>query len=112
MAVTTRTAGRRIRGAKYAGRQAARSGWLALLARTGLAARGVAYILIGAIALEVAFGHSGKQADQSGALRLVASNAIGKILLWVLVVAFARLALRYGRLGELTRSGPARSGAG
>jgi hypothetical protein len=91
--VTTRIAGRKARSAKYAGRQAARSRWLALLARTGLAARGLLYMIIGVIALEVAFGHSGKQADQSGALRVVGSNPVGKILLWVLVAGFAGLAL-------------------
>ncbi len=50
------------------------------------------YIIIGWIAIEVAFGHSGNQADSSGALRVVGSNAVGKIALWLLVIGFAGLA--------------------
>jgi hypothetical protein len=38
-------------------------------------------------------GRSGENADQSGALALLAQNALGKALLWVLVVGFAGLAL-------------------
>ena len=51
------------------------------------------YILIGWIALEVAFGHSGKQADSSGALRVVGTSPVGKVALWLLVVGFVGLAL-------------------
>jgi hypothetical protein len=91
--MTTRIARRGTRNTRYAGRQAARSRYLAILARTGLAARGVMFILIGWIALEVAFGQSGKQADSSGALRLVGSSPVGKVALWLLVVGFAGLAL-------------------
>lgn len=63
------------------------------LARIGLAARGLLYILIGWLAVQIAVGHSGQQADRSGALRIVAGTRIGSALLWVLVVGFAGLAL-------------------
>jgi hypothetical protein len=92
LAVTTRI-GRSARSARYAGREAARSKYLALLARGGFVARGIMYIIIGWIALEVAFGHSGKQADSSGALRTVGSNAVGKFALWLLFIGFIGLAL-------------------
>jgi hypothetical protein len=91
--MTTRIARRGTRNAKNAGRQAARSRYLAVLARIGLAARGLMYILIGWIAIEVAVGHSGKKADSSGALRLVGSSPVGKVALWLLVVGFVGLAL-------------------
>jgi Domain of Unknown Function (DUF1206) len=91
--MTTRIARRGTRNARYAGRQAARSRYLAILARIGLAARGLMYILIGWIAIEVAVGHSGKKADSSGALRLVGGSPVGKVALWLLVVGFAGLAL-------------------
>ena len=41
------------------------------LARAGLAARGVIYVLIGALAVQIAFGSSPHEADRAGALRLV-----------------------------------------
>ena len=43
-----------------------------LLARAGLTGRGVIYILIGIVAFLVAIGQGGHQADQQGALQLVA----------------------------------------
>ena len=91
--MTTRIARRGTRNARYAGRQAARSRCLAILARIGLAARGLMYILIGWIAIDVAVSHSGKKADSSGALRLVGGSPVGKVVLWLLVVGFVGLAL-------------------
>jgi hypothetical protein len=54
------------------------------LARLGLTARGVLYILIGWIAILVAVGHSSHEADQQGALQLLAGQSYGLISLWVL----------------------------
>jgi hypothetical protein len=93
-------AGRRTKGA---GRRASRSRYLAVLARTGLGARGFIYVLIGWLAIEVAFGHSGHQADQSGALQLVGSSAAGKTALWLLFAGFVGLAL--WRLSEAAFGG-------
>jgi len=42
------------------------------LARAGLMARGVIYILVGVIAVMVALGQSSREADKSGALQLLA----------------------------------------
>jgi hypothetical protein len=42
------------------------------LARAGLVARGVMYVLIGWIAVQIAVGHSRQQADRTGALHAVA----------------------------------------
>lgn len=91
--MTTRIARRGTRNARYAGRQAARSRYLAILARIGIAARGLMYILIGWIAIDVAVSHSGRKADSSGALRLVGGSPVGKVALWLLVVGFVGLAL-------------------
>jgi hypothetical protein len=73
-------------------RQAHRSatGWLA---RAGLAARGVIYVLIGALAVQIAFGSAGHKADRSGALRLVGSTPVGSAALWLLAVGFAGMCL-------------------
>src|ERR1700759_5762099 len=63
------------------------------LARTGLTARGVIYILVGWVAVLVALGHSSHEADQQGALHLLAGKSYGLVSLWLLAVGFAAYAL-------------------
>src|SRR5262245_52105009 len=63
------------------------------LARAGLTARGVIYILIGWVAVLVALGHSAQEADQRGALELLAGEPYGLVSLWLLGVGFAAYAL-------------------
>ncbi|MGM0931586.1 MAG: DUF1206 domain-containing protein [Actinomycetota bacterium] len=62
------------------------------VARTGFVASGLLHVLIGAIALRLAFGGSG-QADQSGAASGVAQTPGGLILLWAGMLGAAALAL-------------------
>jgi type IV secretory pathway VirB2 component (pilin) len=81
------------RTGKSAGRKAAQSPALRWLARAGLAARGVLYLIIGWIAIQVAFGQSSHQADQTGALRLLGRNPAGEVALWLLVIGFAGMCL-------------------
>ena len=82
------------------------------LARLGLTARGVLYILIGWIAVLVALGHSSHEADQQGALQLLASQPAGLIPLWLLGIGFAGYALwrlseaAFGVTGEKNGPGP------
>ncbi|MCC8926552.1 DUF1206 domain-containing protein [Rhodococcus sp. I2R] len=61
-------------------------------ARGGHVVSGLVHLLIGYIAIRLAFGDSGS-ADQSGALGTLAAQPGGRIALWVAVVAFAALAL-------------------
>jgi hypothetical protein len=83
-----------VEGAAQAARGAAGSNRLQLLARIGYAVSGVLHLLIGWIALRMAFGGGGGQsADQSGALAQVASEPWGAPVLWVGVVGFAALGL-------------------
>ena len=64
------------------------------LGRAGLVARGVIYILVGALAVQIAVGKSsGKQADRQGALQTVAQTPGGTVLLWLLAVGLAGMAL-------------------
>ena len=63
------------------------------LARTGLVARGVIYLLIGWLAVEVAIGHSSQRPSQQGALELLAGKSYGLITLWLLGVGFAGYSL-------------------
>jgi uncharacterized protein DUF1206 len=78
---------------KQAGRQAAGNTWFHRLSKVGLAARGLIYLLIGWLAIQIAFGDSGKEASRKGALETVAENPGGTFLLWMLVLGFLGLAL-------------------
>jgi hypothetical protein len=51
------------------------------------------YILIGVLAVQIAFGQTGERADQAGALQSVAEKPFGKFVLWLVVVGFAGYAL-------------------
>ena len=61
-------------------------GWLA---RAGLVARGVVYAVIGILALKLAVGYGGKATSQQGALKTVAGQPFGKVLLVLLAVGLA-----------------------
>ncbi|MER6000171.1 DUF1206 domain-containing protein [Nonomuraea angiospora] len=74
-------------------RQAADSPAMDRLARVGLVCRGVLYGLIGVLAVQIAFGDGGREADKSGAISTVASLPFGAVILWVMVVGFAALTL-------------------
>lgn len=76
-----------------AARRASHSDALGWGARLGLAARGAIYLLIGVVALAVAFGHSKTETDQQGALAAVARHPGGKLLLVALAAGFACYAL-------------------
>jgi Domain of Unknown Function (DUF1206) len=69
------------------------SGGLDTFARVGFVARGIAYIVIGAIAVMVALGIAQHAADRSGAIEAIASKPFGYLLLWVLVIGFLGLAV-------------------
>ena len=104
----TPTARHKAKEAKSAGRRAANSHYVDWLARAGLTARGIIYALIGILAIEIAFGNSGHRADQSGAVRVVASTPVGTLLLWLLVGGFIGMAL--WRLSEALYGAPGPDG--
>jgi hypothetical protein len=80
--------------AQRTARRAADSDWVSRGARLGLIARGVVYVLIGLIALQVARGDGqGEQANKEGALREVAERSWGGVLLVALAVGLASYAL-------------------
>jgi len=62
-------------------------------ARIGILAYGITHLLIAGLALQVAFGHGGEQADQGGAFEALAQQPFGRVLLWVLAVGFVATAL-------------------
>ncbi|WP_219416167.1 DUF1206 domain-containing protein [Pseudonocardia nigra] len=81
------------RSAEQSARQAARSRPVQIGARVGILAYGVTHLLIAGLALQIAFGDRGEQADQSGAFQALAQQPFGQVLLWVLVVGFVAVAL-------------------
>ncbi|MBM7442738.1 DUF1206 domain-containing protein [Streptomyces sp. HB132] len=74
-------------------RRAARSRAIDVGARAGFVARGVIYLLVGVLALRIAFSDGGKQADRGGAIAEIAEKPFGSVLLWVLGLALAGMAL-------------------
>lgn len=66
-------------------------GWLA---RIGLVARGVVYLIVGVLALELAFGiEDGKAANQQDALKAIAEQSFGRILLVLVALGLFGYAL-------------------
>lgn len=62
-------------------------------ARAGLAARGVIYLLVGLLALQIAFGDGKQQADRQGALAEMSEKPFGAVLLWTLGIGLVGMAL-------------------
>ncbi|MEA2933336.1 MAG: hypothetical protein QOI56_2121 [Actinomycetota bacterium] len=72
---------------------AAESSWLERLARAGLVARGLLYVVVAVLATQVAAGHNEARADKQGALQAVVRQPFGKVLVAILAVGFAGYAL-------------------
>ena len=83
----TRTAGTAAEGAA---RRA--SPWLTRGARLGYAAKGIVYITLGLVALQAAMG-AGQTQDQRGALRTLAEQPAGKLLLGIVAVGLLAYAV-------------------
>ncbi len=65
-------------------------------ARLGYAASGLLHLVMGWITFEVAWGATGQEADQTGALENLAGTAPGRVMLWVVAAGFVLLALWQG----------------
>jgi hypothetical protein len=92
------------------------SGAVEGLARGGLATRGLIYLIIASIAVQIALGSAPASADQNGAIEDVATHPFGKVLLIVLALGFAGYALwrwsvaAAGNPGDQTQSGAKKVG--
>lgn len=74
--------------------QVGKSTSLAMVARVGLIAYGAVHLLIAWLALQIAWGLAGNQsADTSGAMKTLADQPFGRILLWLVAVGLIALAL-------------------
>ncbi|MBZ2198919.1 DUF1206 domain-containing protein [Occultella gossypii] len=75
-------------------------------ARVGYAASGVLHLLIGWLALQLAWGGGSGSADSSGAFTQLGSTPVGAVLLWAVTAGFALLGL--WQLTELIGPGEAK----
>lgn len=72
--------------ARRAGEQLERSDAVDAVARAGLVAYGLVHLALGWLALQLAFGHTGKPANTTGAMRELADQPLGRPLLWAVTV--------------------------
>ena len=76
-------------GVRTGARRAARSRWVEVLGRVGLLAQGVSFAIVGILALKLALGDGGKATSRPGALKTLADEPLGKVLLVLLAIGFA-----------------------
>ena len=79
--------------AAYEADRAGNSESLENLARIGLLAYGLVHLLVAWLALQLAWGGGGGEADQSGAMATLAQTPVGKPLLWIIAVGLIALAV-------------------
>lgn len=64
-----------------------------VLGRAGMVCYGLVHLIVAYLALQVALGDSGQQADQSGAIQEVGATSFGAVVLWVLAVGLVAYGL-------------------
>src|SRR6266567_2535033 len=74
-------------------RTAASSRWMTIFARLGYAAKGIVYLIIGWLAVQVAIGTGGKTTDQRGALQTIYEQPFGKFLLALVIIGLIGFAI-------------------
>ena len=92
--------------------RATNSDAMVVLARWGLAARATIYLLIGILAVALAFGARNAETDQRGALQELTQHTGGTLLVWLIGIGLAGYALwrlseaAFGVVGEGKKAGP------
>ena len=89
----------RVHGAVGRAREVTDHPILTHVARLGLVAYGLMHLLIAWLALRLAWGREGNDADQTGALQTVADGPAGHVLLWT--IGLGMLALALWQAGEV-----------
>jgi Domain of Unknown Function (DUF1206) len=102
---------RPVREARVSGEKVARSRGFEWLARSGFVARGLIYGIIGILAIKLALGAGGKTTNQQGALKTIAQQPFGKVLLILVAIGLAGYAL-WRFLHALLGNGPEDSDSG
>jgi hypothetical protein len=83
----------KARQAERKARSAATSKWMTMLARLGYAIKGIVYLVIGVLAVELAAGHGGAATDQRGAIHIIYDQPFGRFLLVIVAVGLIAFAL-------------------
>jgi fumarate reductase subunit D len=85
---------------------------MTLFGRVGIATSGIVHLLIGLLAIRIAFGPGDQKADHHGAIDAVAHQSFGRVLLVLLVIGLVVLAIWYaskayrgGKVGDGHRAG-------
>ena len=84
---------RPVQGAQRGAEEVARSSGFEWLARAGFVSRGLIYGIIGILAIKLALGSGGKTTNQQGALKTIAHQPFGKVLLILVAAGLAGYAL-------------------
>jgi Domain of Unknown Function (DUF1206) len=84
---------RPVQRAHGEGEKVARSRGFEWLARAGFVARGLIYGIIGVLAIELAVGAGGTTTNQQGAMKTIAHQPFGKVLLILVAVGLAGYSL-------------------
>jgi hypothetical protein len=98
--------------ASFKAQRAADSKGMDALARLGLVSRAVIYLLIGFLALMLAFGKKGGETDQRGALQQLSRQTGGFVVLLIIAIGLVGYALWrlseavFGVAGEGKKAGP------
>jgi Domain of Unknown Function (DUF1206) len=93
MTITTEEKDAAIRSVRSGGETVARSSSFEWLARAGFVARGVIYGIIGILAIKLAVGAGGRTTNQQGALKTIAHQPFGKVLLILVAIGLAGYAI-------------------
>ena len=93
MSVQAPTKPQPVRGAQTSGEKVARSRGFEWLARRGFVARGLIYGIIGILAIKLAVGAEGTTTNQQGALKTIAHQPFGKVLLILVAIGLGGYAL-------------------
>jgi hypothetical protein len=100
-----------VQGAQTSGEKVSRSRGFEWLARGGFVARGLIYGIIGVLAIKLAVGAGGTTTNQQGALKTIAQQPFGKVLLILVAIGLGGYAL-WRLLHALLGHGPEDSDSG
>ena len=103
--MSLQTAAKPVRRAEQTGDRLERTTAFEVLARAGFVARGVIYAVIGILAVKLALGDGGKTTNQSGALKTIAQQPFGQVLLILTAIGLAGYSL-WRLFRALARSRP------
>jgi fumarate reductase subunit D len=82
-----------LRRAESAANTVEQTGVFEAFARAGFVARAVIYGIVGVLAVKLAVGAGGKTTDQSGALKTIADQPFGKVMLILVAIGLAGYSL-------------------